>query len=68
LVSVVDFVVLEAWLVLSVVLRPSPWEARLASPATVAVSPSLASCVLWARAPQTSRISRRVSKAISGGG
>jgi hypothetical protein len=27
-VSVVDFVVLEAWLALSVVLRSSPWEAR----------------------------------------
>jgi hypothetical protein len=42
LVSVVDFVVLEAWLALSVVLRPPPWDARLASSATVAVSPSLA--------------------------
>jgi hypothetical protein len=27
LVSVVDVVVLEAWLALSVVLRSSPWEA-----------------------------------------
>jgi hypothetical protein len=55
MVSVVDFVVLEAWLALSVVLLPSPWWAGLALLAAVAVSPSLSSsCVLWARRPQTS--------------
>jgi hypothetical protein len=43
LVSVVDIVVLEAWLALSVLLR---WWARLALSATAAVLLLLSSCVV----------------------